>query len=170
MSISRSSYHSVPERNLIGDSGTVSTIITAQFGKEFGWLRLAPAGMRETTSLPSAESCKTGLMTQLLLGSLSWFGAFVRSRHDLGPVLVALRQQVGVLKRKNPRLPLRSSLLAGPPALLVEMGEPACGCEAEHRRGLASRRVPWVALPFTPPSRPTPKALADSWRCSRDRL
>src|SRR6516164_7198449 len=42
-------------------------------------------------------------MTRLLLAFLSWFGALFRSRHDLGLELVALRQQVGVLKRKNPR-------------------------------------------------------------------
>ena len=42
-------------------------------------------------------------MTRLLLAFLSWFGAFFRSRHDLGLELVALRQQVGVLKCKNPR-------------------------------------------------------------------
>ena|SRR5215467_8844086 len=42
-------------------------------------------------------------MTRLFLAFLSWFGAFFRSRHDLGLQLVALRQQVGVLKRKNPR-------------------------------------------------------------------
>src|SRR5215467_6122481 len=42
-------------------------------------------------------------MTRLLLAFLSWSGAFFRSRHDLGLELIALRQQVGVLKRKNPR-------------------------------------------------------------------
>ena len=42
-------------------------------------------------------------MTRLLVAFLSWFGAFFRSRHDLGLELVALRQQVGVVKRKNPR-------------------------------------------------------------------
>ena len=46
-------------------------------------------------------------MTRLLLAFLSGFGAFFRSRHDLGLELVALRQQVGVLKRKNPRPQLR---------------------------------------------------------------
>jgi hypothetical protein len=45
-------------------------------------------------------------MIRFLLAFLSWFGAFFRSRHDLGLELVALRQQVGVLKRKNPRLRL----------------------------------------------------------------
>src|SRR5215469_10311285 len=42
-------------------------------------------------------------MVRFLLAFLSWFNAFFRSRHDLGLGLVALRQQVGVLKRKNPR-------------------------------------------------------------------
>ena len=42
-------------------------------------------------------------MTPLFLAFLSWFGAFFRSRHDLGLELVALRQQVGVVKRKNLR-------------------------------------------------------------------
>src|SRR5215831_20292178 len=42
-------------------------------------------------------------MIRFLLAFLSWFGVFFRSRHDLGLELVALRQQVGVLKRKNPR-------------------------------------------------------------------
>ena len=46
-------------------------------------------------------------MIRFLLAFLSWFGAFFRSRHDLGLELVALRQQVGVLKRKNPRPRLR---------------------------------------------------------------
>ena len=98
-------------------------------------------------------------MTRILLAFLSWFGAFFRSRHDLGLELVAWRQQVGVLKRKNPRPRLslcRSSVLAGPPALVVQMGERAGGREAGDRRGLGSRRVPLVlALPFAPPSRPT---------------
>jgi len=42
-------------------------------------------------------------MIRFLLAFLSGFGSFFRSRHDLGLELVALRQQVGVLKRKNPR-------------------------------------------------------------------
>jgi transposase InsO family protein len=46
-------------------------------------------------------------MIRFLLAFLSWFGAFFRSRHDLGLELVALRQQVGVLKRKNRRPRLR---------------------------------------------------------------
>src|SRR6516164_2561821 len=42
-------------------------------------------------------------MIRFLLAFLSWLGAFFRSRHDLGLELVALRQQVGVVKRKNLR-------------------------------------------------------------------
>ena len=42
-------------------------------------------------------------MSQFLFCILHWFSAFLRSRHDLGLELAALRQQVGVLKRKNPR-------------------------------------------------------------------
>jgi len=51
-------------------------------------------------------------MIRLLLVLLSWLSAFFRSRHDLGLELAALRQQVGVLKRKNarPRLTLRDRL------------------------------------------------------------
>ena len=42
-------------------------------------------------------------MTRLLPAFFSWFGAFFRSRNDLGPELVVLRHQLAVLKRKNPR-------------------------------------------------------------------
>ena len=46
-------------------------------------------------------------MLRFLLSFFAWFTAFFRSRHDLGLELVALRQQLGVLKRKNPRPNLR---------------------------------------------------------------
>jgi hypothetical protein len=42
-------------------------------------------------------------MTRLLAPFLAWFGAFFLSRHDLRLELAAFRQQVGVLKRQNPR-------------------------------------------------------------------
>ena len=42
-------------------------------------------------------------MTRLFLVFLSWFGAFFRSRHDLGLELVSLRRQFAILKRKVPR-------------------------------------------------------------------
>jgi putative transposase len=46
-------------------------------------------------------------MLRLILSFFGWFATFFRSRHDLGFELVALRQQVSVLKRKNPRPKLR---------------------------------------------------------------
>jgi hypothetical protein len=46
-------------------------------------------------------------MIRFLLAFFSWFGAFFRSRRDLGLELVAWRQQAGVLKRKDPRPRLR---------------------------------------------------------------
>lgn len=42
-------------------------------------------------------------MFQFLFGFLLWFRAFLCSRHDLGLEVAALRQQLCVLKRKNPR-------------------------------------------------------------------
>lgn len=42
-------------------------------------------------------------MLRVGLSFLRWFGSFFRSRHDLGLELIALRQQLGVLQRKNPR-------------------------------------------------------------------
>src|SRR5215472_11441915 len=42
-------------------------------------------------------------MLPLCFTFFCWVASFFRSRHDLGLELVALRQQLGVLKRKNPR-------------------------------------------------------------------
>ena len=42
-------------------------------------------------------------MTWVFLAFLSWLSTFFRSRNDLGLELVALRHQLAVLKRKNPR-------------------------------------------------------------------
>ena len=42
-------------------------------------------------------------MLRLPMSFFCWLAAFIRSRHDLGLELVALRQQLGMLKRKNPR-------------------------------------------------------------------
>jgi hypothetical protein len=43
-------------------------------------------------------------MIRFLLAFLSWFSAFFRSRHDLGMELVALPQQVGILKHLGFRI------------------------------------------------------------------
>jgi hypothetical protein len=98
-------------------------------------------------------------MPRFLSLLLAWFSAFFSSRNDLGLEIVALRHQLAVLKRKNPRpkltrwdrlfwLTLRR--------LWVKMGERAADRKAGDRRGLASRRLPVVlALPFSPSARPS---------------
>jgi hypothetical protein len=46
---------------------------------------------------------QTVSMTRFFMTFFSWFGVFFRSRNDLGLELIALRHQLAVLKRKNPR-------------------------------------------------------------------
>ncbi len=46
-------------------------------------------------------------MTAFFVGLLACFGAFFRSRYNLGLEILALRHQVAVLKRKHPRARLR---------------------------------------------------------------
>src|SRR5712692_12083398 len=42
-------------------------------------------------------------MVRFVLGLFRWFRAFLRSRNSLGLEILAFRQQLNVLKRKNPR-------------------------------------------------------------------
>ena len=42
-------------------------------------------------------------MIPFFVGMVSCLGVFFRSRYNLGLEILALRQQLGVLKRKNPR-------------------------------------------------------------------
>jgi hypothetical protein len=94
-------------------------------------------------------------MIRFLLAFLSWFSAFFRSRHDLGLELVALRQQVGILKRKNPRprlilwdrllwLSLRRFWSKWASVLVIVKPETVVGCHRAAFRGywrfLARRR------------------------------
>ena len=46
-------------------------------------------------------------MTQLIVAMLAYIHSFLRSRHDLGLEILALRQQLAVLKRRHPRPPLK---------------------------------------------------------------
>ena len=48
-------------------------------------------------------------MLGLSYGVFLWLGSFIRSRNDLGFEIVALRQQLTVLKRRNKRVHLRRS-------------------------------------------------------------
>src|SRR5438270_12156621 len=77
---------------------------------------------------------------------------FFRSRHDLGLELVALLQQLGVLKRKNPRPRigrLGSAVFGRLATVLVEVGGSADCRETRDGRELASCRVsPLLALSF----------------------
>jgi len=46
-------------------------------------------------------------MIPLFIGMVSCLGVFFRSRYNLGLEILALRQQLGVFKRRNPRPRLR---------------------------------------------------------------
>jgi hypothetical protein len=48
-------------------------------------------------------------MLWLTLALFTWLRSFIRSRHDLGLEIAALRQQVIVLKRRTKRARLRHS-------------------------------------------------------------
>jgi putative transposase len=48
-------------------------------------------------------------MLGLICGVFIWLGSFIRSRHDLGPEIVALQQQLVVLKRRSKRAHVRRS-------------------------------------------------------------
>src|SRR5580658_9418821 len=48
-------------------------------------------------------------MCGLIWGVFTWLRSFIRSRHDLGLEIVALRQQLLVLKRRTKRARLRRS-------------------------------------------------------------
>src|SRR5262249_14347948 len=50
---------------------------------------------------------KSGPMISFFIGCLTGLSGFCRSRYNLGLEILALRQQLGVLKRKHPRPPLR---------------------------------------------------------------
>jgi hypothetical protein len=108
-------------------------------------------------------------MTPLLLAFLSWFGAFFRSWHDLRLELAALRQQRGVLKRKNPRPqvePVGSSVLADAAQVVIKTGEGLGDSEAGDRRRLASRRIPLIPASFSRKrpgrSKITPRSFGNS--------
>ena len=59
------------------------------------------------------QSCyKNGLMLGLIWGVFTWLRSFIRSRHDLGLEIVALRQQLMVLKRRTKRTAFSGSCCA----------------------------------------------------------
>ena len=46
-------------------------------------------------------------MAPFLFGLFTWLSSFFRSRYNLSLEIIALRQQLSVLKRKNPRARLQ---------------------------------------------------------------
>jgi hypothetical protein len=54
-------------------------------------------------------SYKNEFMLWLILGVFTWLGSFIRTRHDLALEIVALKQQLIVLKRRTKRRRLRWS-------------------------------------------------------------
>src|ERR1019366_4687875 len=94
-------------------------------------------------------------MPQVLLALLKYLLGFVRSRHDLGLEILALRQQLAVFKAAaSTALPqaLRPALLGGAVLPLGSMARRAHHRQAGNRCPLASRRVrPLLALPLARP-------------------
>ena len=99
-------------------------------------------------------------MLRLILSFFGWFTTYFRSRHDLGFELVALRQQVSVLRRKNPRprlgrwdrlfwVTLRKLWSRWAEVLVVVKPETVVGW---HRAGF---RLYWRWLSRRAPGRPT---------------
>ena len=74
-----------------------------------------PVGRQNTVGSSqrrTLQSCyKNGLMLGLIWSVFTWLRSFIRSRHDLGLEIVALRQQLMVLKRQTKRAHLTRPLL-----------------------------------------------------------
>ena len=103
---------------------------------------------------------------EILLSLLAAIRVFFRSRSDTALEVLALRQQVAVLKRKRPRPKLNRlgpTLLNDTPPMLVPLaGRPGPG-ETRHRGRLASRRLPsLLALAIPAARRPTEDYRGDS--------
>ncbi len=108
-------------------------------------------------------------MTCFLVAFLSWFGAFFRSRYELAMELLALRKQLAVLKRNNPRpklqpwdhhlwLGLRRCWSRWASALVVVKPETAKVVGAPRVGGL-HHRCQWQAACNVDSSRPLPLCL-----------
>jgi len=86
-------------------------------------------------------------MVWLILVLFTWLRSCVRSRSDLGLEIVALRQQLIVLKRgtKRPRLRYSDRLFWVTLAPTVaKLAQTATDRKAGHRSALASERLPFV--------------------------
>jgi putative transposase len=99
-------------------------------------------------------------MAQFLLTILAAFRAFFRTRGDTALEILALRQQVAVLKRKRPRPPLKAcDRLFWTTLRRIWPGwaQSPIHCQTRDRGRLASRRLSPVLALASPPRRGRPR-------------
>ena len=109
---------------------------------------------------PNVTPCYNGeFVLESVLSLLAAIRVFFRSRSDTALEVLALRQQVAVLKRKRPRPHLNcsgSAVLDYTAAALVSLGRSSRYRQVQDRRRLASRGLPLVlALAFPAARRST---------------
>src|SRR5260370_4268947 len=94
---------------------------------------------------------------ETILSFLVAIGVFFRSRSDTALEVLALRQQVAVLKRKRPRPKLNSwdrTILDETSPMLVPLARPPGPGETPDRGRLAPRRLPSLLSLRSPTPRP----------------
>src|SRR4030095_5798447 len=99
---------------------------------------------------------KGDLVPQFILSMLAVLRVFFRSRSDTALEVLALRQQVAVLKRKRPRPVLKlygPVVLDHPVPLLVPLEGRSHHRHARHRNRLAPRWIPPLLALAIPPAR-----------------
>jgi hypothetical protein len=98
-------------------------------------------------------------MTSFFISFFTGFGAFFRSRYNLGLEILALRQQLGVLKRKNPRprlqiqdrvfwILLRRLWPAWSNALVIVKPETTAGMKKAEKRIARNLKTPLTFVHF----------------------
>jgi hypothetical protein len=83
-------------------------------------------------------------MLRLIWAGFIWLRSFIRSRHELGLQIIALRQQLVVLKRRTKRAHLRRSdrLFWVLLPRVAEVVESTSHREARHSRSMAQESLP----------------------------
>src|SRR5258708_4182716 len=86
-------------------------------------------------------------MLALIWGVFAWLRSFIRTRHDLGLEIVALRQQVDDSETPDQAGALaafRPTVLGSAASSVAAVGESSSHREAGHSRSVASERLPSV--------------------------